>query len=486
MSIEIPDILIEIKYLVEDASRVSNDDLANLRKVLQLIHYNVRYKAYEKIVKDNIPNLILEIEEEISKAQRNLVDLEIESNNRIVDRGNNKIAAVTRKIQHLEELKLSVVSTNFKEMATQFLGPWFGEQNLIDNCGPSLATGYLDFANFFGEPLVKRTNPNSNFHGYEYNSEALDAVFEVISDKPTMENVQEYVLLTRAKNELSKRLEQQRTSQQITNFTISNFELFDSLDSKWKAIKKFHEQNIANQLHLESKRLGIHLNAGRISRYLDRDKIKDLQEKINDFQTKIEANEKLMNEAKTLQKSLIEKMTVTIPGFTEDKFDSFFYYRANRDPFTYSNTRNEGGLFDGKPSVETLTKYDESYRREIAETEPQLKSKESEIKNYKLTMNPRSVELVENHYETCDNLVSLVSRPERYGKTPIISAFVLKALSDAKYITRESLEPYINQESPEFSMLEKKYAEQIEKVILESRNKLDNITEEDTFSGMSM
>lgn len=493
------DVLDQIDYLLHDAN-VGEPDLRLLRQLLNVMKSNIKIGIFETVLEENtdIKDVMQKIETKVEEYTREKNELENRLASQAINKGSKRLERLNKTINFLMQVYNSINNNNMRTLISSYASDIENGKDLVDDCTVSLAVGYNEFQNYFGKPIAMSTTGGLSSYTVDY--ETIDKIFAVICNASLKSTLTDY---SRKRTKLEK-------DEKILAFNMGKRELYELLQSvNSNDVKKYiaaRTGEITNDAEMTrntvaKQELEIKLTEfDGIQKFLNYGKYKDMVSAIEERKKNIKnASSRRGNCRKTIEeldkkykdtnlRSLIDAVIGRFQIIDNDEhydFRSIYNYDAARDDYHEAVVDVIISLYKSKsfdnPKVfaEKVEALIEQTSKTINELDERVEQERTSVDTIYNGLEGEAKSLVDNDYQTVKQIVDLQTAKSRYHRTPIICAYILKALSDTQKISWEDLNNMINSMSEE-EIQEKitEYNEIISKYAQNNEKKLDSIVEE--------
>ena len=471
---EIKKALLEIEKLLKSDRKLGSRDFEVLNGMTTVLENQVKIKLFDKLVKSKDTSRIIDdIDkkiEELSKQSEtlSLEELKYDSFNYKRQMDNYKHA-----INNLKELKEDYKNKAYEKLAKHTFG-LDKEKDLITNCCNSLAVGYFEFETLFGKALAE-----SNSHSVQPNYDVINNFFEIYQDQETVKKLKEYFSYDekekKMKEEKENALELNKILPVLENSAndIRTYLYFELIRKKYNHdIDNYKEQlkneckKMKSSLFKNFKKNKIEKLEKEISRMdmLFGEKISTLEEKLKDLgiYNYVEEIIKTMNGNNNF---------IHDPHGAKEKIGSLYWFSSKNSYYDIGDKRINNIDFGEIP-----------FKREIEVNSKKLQSIEDELTTvkklkdeiYEKLPSQTKTQLVKDP-SGMKMVAQMDERPERYGCSPIVCAYILKVIGQAKNISLQDTVDIIKIDQQKINKLETEYLKILERELDSQQNNVDLI-----------
>lgn len=474
----------ELKSLVKEKN-LTKEEKNIIKKLLNYIRLNVKLSLFNHVLinKIEVDDLINTIDNLIDEYVSSIKD----SSDKVL------IGRVNNKIKRLQAIKSSLVENRFEYFVKDIINDFDDEQELIKMCNLSLSSDYQRFNTYFGKPIVSQDG--KNIHGYKINEDTIDNIFALITNHPLNVNINAYVLAIKEAEKFDFKLKNLKRRRELFNKCIDNHELIEKfikcvidlkrVKEKYQDFEKTYTRNKNVIEVIESSSF-----FERLVKKYDKDKAVEENEIIyNNYlvvgRKKEEELENSINELFSLLSDLgISPVLVELQNRITVKDFNVSYNFDSKSVDNYEHVAhtlfNEFVMYNNK----TISSKDEKCKREIDLVDDLysliLEERQKHIlKANKVYSNMDDVgkELIDNHLRDCIKVVELENSSRKFNVAPILSAYVLRIISQVKNIDFEVINEMFNEEDDMKELMEE-YETVINRKIGEMYYEIDKIKKE--------
>lgn len=429
----------ELKLIALDGEKVTNEDLRTLKRTLEVMKDGVYLSIFSEVLDSRKEDVLEEIDAKIEKWTKEAESLEAEMDAVSVNMTSASAKRTRLLIEKIEEIKKAVEEVNYERLASSFVESKKNGQELVDSCSRSLALGYMDFLKFFGQYPVEAED-KVNYHGFSINKEVIDKIFKVVTNKPLLDEIRNIV-------EVDRKLAKTRYELLDINYVLGAYDFVLKNNTQVKEYISALVASIKLEEELERYKRNVQIATAHVNEYetanvfhkmTNLSKYKEISKNLVLFEERIA---EIKDQIKKVQEQL-KKLEIPIIGagledliiilkerlFCGDDKNVHFNYVLHGDSKLTSKEALAGVLFTGV----NIENYKVKYTIAQDKKQMELEALEHEKETLESKKTQEASEYLEKEYTTCQRIVDLENAQIRYDKTPIICAYILKVLSDAK------------------------------------------------------
>ncbi len=428
---------------------LTDSDADALKMLFEVLENNAKIELFNILAGATERSAIVNfLDEMLDKYQASLVSLKNKADG--IDTS-KEIQKYEELINYVNSMKSAYINKDFKELTESFFGKAMTlEDTLKGACLSSLASGYNAFISLYDEFILDGVNakndgvytPDINEdHNININSNYLDNAFEILLDAEKMKTFKEYFRLKHAsKYLLVVEKDKMRTV------------AYDEIANNLPAVKEIAD------LIIKCHKLRALIKAGKME--ADFNYFEDDEE---DY-TKKSALWKLIHKDKVNKALEHQKLLSQIDSDSEElkmlenKLDTLFegfsldtrkIIEKALEPIVIGTDENERFFLDelkGFILSEDMERAKQSLQQKSAElkivihkNEELLATRKDKFDSFVNDMPKDAKALLEKDEQGIENIVMLDQRCIRYNRTPLVCAYILKVLSDAKKISSEEM-----------------------------------------------
>lgn len=453
-----------------DNSKVSKEDIEILRETLELLEASVKLKLVEDLISniDNKDKYFELIDLSIEACNKGIDEINKTKSSSFLDTEDKRVEKLKAEIDRLMKLKKEIQEERYPEaIQTIFDNVNKERQNLIYKCALGLAYGYQDFQQFFGKglfittsgnPSVGRVASSSELKGAQINKEAIDRVFEILSDKELVEELENYFNKLGNIEYIDKEIEKNEKELHILTERIASLERLreTQIDNKFKYAGSKQEREttylrLRNNLR-ESEELRDKYDRNFVTRIIHARDLKQSEEMVK------QRKEKLSRYSEEMR--LLEGLESRFPS-AEDTIPSLINNESQKNQIIDSEVEKAQ-----KSKEETNQKLEELRAKRSAAMDDAIKTKAG--------FSDKAKAIPESEYKGCRDIIILKNSDRRQKYSRMTSIFVAKVISDINGLDYEGIKEFATKPE-ELEKLSVKYTDLISNHSLETTKRIGNV-----------
>lgn len=469
---EVKKSLLEIEGLLKSDRKLGNRDFEVLNDMITVLENQVKIKLFDKLVKSkNTSQIIDDIDKKIEELSQQLETLSLEESKYKIADYKHQIDNHKTAINNLKELKESYKNKDYEELVKHTF-ELDKEKKLITYCCSSLAIGYFEFETLFGNALVKNDS-----HDIQPNYDSINNFFEIYQDQDTIQKLKEYFSYDEKEKKMEEdkknalELEKILPALEKSADDIRVYLYFELMRKKYKSdIADYKDQleneykKIKSSMFKRFKKEKIEKLEKEISKndMLFGKKISDLEEKLKDL--------KIYDYVDEIKNTMNGKNSfIHNPRDAKEKISSLYWFSSKNSHYNLGNKCVDNIDFNEIP-----------FKREIELNSKKLQHIEDELSSVKKLKEEIYEKLPSQTKEQLNKdlngmkMVALMDeKPEKYGHSPIICAYILKVIGQVKNIPLQDMVDIIKMDQQKVKNIEKKYLEILERELNAQQNVVD-------------
>lgn len=475
--------LLEIQRLLDSDIELTRQDRVVLYNLTTVLENQVKIKLFDKIVQSkNNEHIISDIDSKIEEISQKMDELSQQKEELPLSKQEKDQSIYKRKvenyqlaIQKLKELKENYIHKDYEQLVKSSFD-LDKEKELIRWCCSSLAVGYFEFETLFGESLAENKKWSDDM---QPNYDFINNFFEVYQNQDIIQKLKEYFSYA----DKEKRMKEDKDIALELNKILPSLEKSEE-DIRdylyYELIRRTYETDISSykkQLETECRKM----KSSSFSIFKKK-KIEQLEKAISVMDHYFGYDlTSLENKLKDLEiYDYIDKILTTMmgknsfignPRDAKEEIGSLYWFASQNKkahvgnmyvdvtdfkkvPFEKKMEKNSSKLQHIEEEIQSVEKLkEEAYQKLPIETKEQL------------AKDPRGVKMV----------ASMDERPERYGRSPIVCAYILRVIGQMKNIPIQDMVNELKMDQQELEKLEKKYSEILERELNRQHETVESI-----------
>ncbi len=425
-------------------------DASTLKKLFEVLENKAKIEIFNTLVSATDKSAIVNfLDEMIYKYQDILTGLKEKEQ---TDEIGKEILKYEELINYVKSMKTAYVNKDWKELTYSFFGNASkGENALKMDCLSSLASGYYAFNSLYGEYILEGVNQSGNgaympsvtevTNDAKINASYLDSVFEILLDADAMECFREYFKLKNA-GKLVSVVERDKMRMEAYDEIKNNFvnvkriseilEKYHSLKSKAK-----DKQMDADEKYFDVQNED-YTSKSALWKFIHKDKIKRVDEYKNITLEIGALNEDIKSLSDELD-MLSANLSISTKSMIKSAMNPVINGGDNEEKNFYEDLRNIILSDDEEKAKEEIDNRKNSLNEVTIKNEEVLANRQDRFNTLMSDMPSELKGALNRDEKGIENIVLLDQRNIRYNRTPIVCAYVLKVLSDARGISPDDM-----------------------------------------------
>lgn len=454
----------QIKTMYKDTT-ISEEDRIKVVELLRVLKYKVQFDVLNQCIQNNdyitsvlagIDTKLLHIDAEREEIKQQIEEMDLVPNTK-------RLVALRRTSNELDRIKSLIEKRQFNFVIQALNEGLVTTNELVSACNLVLKEGVQDYSKLFGTQLVVDG---------QINKRAIDLLFEIILDTSLKKDLRKYVEANQAYlNLLDKKQDNERFLKLVKLASNNQVALREYLRVRSVLSESSHNTYIKNREILATKRIVLdNLPTDGIAGIFNRKQRDSLSIEIMAAEHEIKEYETKMEEVKKLEGILLNVGL----GDVIDSLSNTNYEQNLSVPeraAMYVKTACGRAAFDYHTAEVSVKKSNEELDQKISKA---IMRSESEL----AALSTKAHRLIVEDRQDILKIMSLLEEKKEEGLSPLLAAFILKALSDSKNLDYQDIVDMCNLDV-NVEQLYGQYLQATQDEVLEIQNQITNIQYEE-------
>lgn len=429
---------------------LTTGDANTLKKLFQVLENNAKIEIFNTLVSATDKSAIVNfLDEMLYKYQDILTELKAKES---TDEVASEIQKYEVLVNYVRSMKNAYVNKDWKELTYSFFGNDTKSENALKmDCLGSLATGYYAFNSLYGEFILedgsqRKMDPYTPSvtevtNDAKINSNYLDSVFEILLDAEKMEIFRLYFRLKNA-GRLVIVVDRDKIRMEAYDEIANNFMHVKRIS---EIIGKYHSlQNSVKdkQMDADTKYFDVqgedYSSKSALWKLVHKDKVNKAAE-YKELVAQISALNEEINSLEAELDSLSENLSTDTKNLIRSALNPVIKGGDGEEKNFYEDLRSIIVNDDEEKAKQKLEQRKNSLSEVTAKNEELLANRQDRLNALMSDMPNELKDQLSKDEHGIESIVLLDQRNTRYNRSPIVCAYVLKVLSDARGISPEDM-----------------------------------------------